>query len=202
MALATQPRILKGEEKLHVAGVPYADADGGATMLDFWKWAFSDVLLDTTRGTFAEFLVARLIGEGGHPRPTTTEYDIQGKDGRRIEVKSTAYRQRWLSATDRNTVPTFSGFRRYRYVDRRPVGTRDYLADIYVLALLAETDQGLVDPTDLAQWEFFVLSKDELQKASGDKGAISLTRVRAAVKSCRAQELASRYRSTILPGRT
>ena len=190
--LPTQLRILTGGEKLHVAGVPYAYADGGATVLDFWKWAFSDVLLDTTRGKFAEFLVAWLIGEGGHPPPTTTEYDVEGKNGMRIEVKSTAYRQSWLSTTDRNTAPTFSGFKRYRYVDRRPVGKRDYLADIYVLTLLAETDQGLVDPTDLAQWEFFVLSKKELRKASGDKGAISLTRVRAAVSSCRAQELASR----------
>lgn len=190
--LGTQPRILTGREKLHVAGVPYADADGGATVLDFWKWAFSDLLLDTTRGKFAEFLVAWLIGEGGHSPPITTEYDVEGKDGLRIEVKSTAYRQRWLSTTDRNTAPAFSGFKRYRYVDRRPVGKRDYLADVYVLALLAETDQGRVDPTNLAQWEFFVLSKEELRKASGDKGALSLTRVRAAVSPCRAQELASR----------
>ena len=27
------------------------------TMLDFWKWAYSDILHNMQRGTFAEFIV-------------------------------------------------------------------------------------------------------------------------------------------------
>jgi hypothetical protein len=34
-----------------------------ATVADFWRWAFSDLRDNTTRGILAEFLVARAVGD-------------------------------------------------------------------------------------------------------------------------------------------
>ena len=35
---------------------------GGSTVGDFWAWAYSDVLENTARGIFAEFLVGSALG--------------------------------------------------------------------------------------------------------------------------------------------
>lgn len=40
------------------------------TLLDFWRWGFSDVLNNTTRGIFAEYLVATALGIEAQPRIT------------------------------------------------------------------------------------------------------------------------------------
>ena len=44
-------------------------------ILDFWSWAYSDILSNRNRAIFAEFLVATALGEidkprigGSHPR--------------------------------------------------------------------------------------------------------------------------------------
>ena len=34
-----------------------------ATVADFWRWAFSDLRDNTTRGILAEFLVAKAVGD-------------------------------------------------------------------------------------------------------------------------------------------
>jgi hypothetical protein len=34
-----------------------------ATVAEFWRWAFSDLRDNTTRGIFAEFLVAKAVGD-------------------------------------------------------------------------------------------------------------------------------------------
>ena len=41
-----------GKEKLI-----FEDKDLGKTMLDFWSWAYSDLIRNLNRGAFAEFIV-------------------------------------------------------------------------------------------------------------------------------------------------
>ena len=43
---------------------------GGATVGDFWAWAYSDILTNTSRGIFAEFLVGKALGVVEGARPT------------------------------------------------------------------------------------------------------------------------------------
>ena len=43
---------------------------GGATVGDFWAWAYSDILTNTSRGIFAEFLVGKALGVVEGVRPT------------------------------------------------------------------------------------------------------------------------------------
>ena len=88
----------EGTERLILGGqeLPY-------TILDFWRLNLSQILLNMTRGAFAEFVVQAAMTEGGfdamHQLKNGVEpWDIDGpeiftKDGirsSRIEVKSTA----------------------------------------------------------------------------------------------------------------
>lgn len=65
-----------------------------ASVLDFWRFAMSDLRMNNVRGYLAEFLVAQAVGAVG-PRMEWDAYDVLAPDGTRIEVKSSAYLQVW-----------------------------------------------------------------------------------------------------------
>lgn len=64
------------------------------TILDFWKWGYSNLLPNITRGVFAEYLVAVALGKAERPRKPWAGTDIEYQ-GKRIEVKSTSFVQAW-----------------------------------------------------------------------------------------------------------
>ena len=68
---------------------------GGKTILDYWKWAFSDLVSNTERGVLAEYMVAMAVGSERPVRGSWEPYDIEAPDGTKIEVKSASYVQSW-----------------------------------------------------------------------------------------------------------
>lgn len=66
-----------------------------ASLLHFWKWAFSDLCDDDIKGIFAEWLVLKLLGIPSVRRVSWANSDIITPDGVRIEIKSTSYWQSW-----------------------------------------------------------------------------------------------------------
>ena len=79
-------------------------------LTDFWSWSQSDLLNNTLRGILAEYIVRQDLGI---EKPTRTEwdtYDLETKDGIKIEIKSAAYLQSWkqtnLSKISFNIAPT------------------------------------------------------------------------------------------------
>ncbi|MFZ0368828.1 MAG: hypothetical protein WAM07_04400 [Halobacillus sp.] len=64
------------------------------TVVEFWRWVYSDLLSNTTRGILAEFLVGYALGLTHEPRVEWDKADFVYK-GRLIEVKSSAYIQAW-----------------------------------------------------------------------------------------------------------
>ncbi|QHC65725.1 hypothetical protein GSU68_03410 [Rathayibacter sp. VKM Ac-2759] len=68
-----------------------------ARVLDFWRFAMSDLTMNNTRGYLAEFLVARALGLNDVRRIEWEAYDLEF-DGITIEVKSTAPLQAWPQA--------------------------------------------------------------------------------------------------------
>ena len=67
----------------------------GATVGDFWAWAYSDILINMRRGIFAEFLVGSALGVTDSAPPAGWgDFDLL-YDHKKIEVKSSAYIQGW-----------------------------------------------------------------------------------------------------------
>ena len=68
----------------------------GVQLIDFWRWAYSDLLNNVARGVLAEFLVANAL-DITKPKLRTEwdPYDLKSKQGTKIEVKSSAYIQSW-----------------------------------------------------------------------------------------------------------
>ena len=171
-----------------------ADFDSKTGMLDFWKWAFSDLLEDTLKGLYAEWLVGHLLGlpmKRGD-RFHYGNFDLRSSGGLRIEVKSSSYWQSWKlrnpdgsprstdevdswRPTDKKRI-VFGGLRAKDAVDRTNV-TIGYKSDVYVFAFQSETDPLVWDALDLSQWEFYFLSRADLDKV-GVK-SLSLKRLRS-----------------------
>lgn len=75
----------------------YNDQSLNFSLLDFWKWNTSDLLSNTTRGRFAEFIVTTTTNVNIEKiRDEWSAFDMEIPERIKIEVKSTAYIQSWF----------------------------------------------------------------------------------------------------------
>ena len=79
-----------GEDPFHIEGKPLDQ-----NLLSFWQWSGSDLVGNTMRGVLAEYIVSSALGESHGHREEWDAYDIETKEGIKIEVKSAAYIQTW-----------------------------------------------------------------------------------------------------------
>ena len=97
------PRILttqrNGSEPFRLGDVPL-----DRTVAHFWRWAASDLVGNTFRGWLAEYIVAVDLGVDTKPRNDWEAYELTFA-GLKIEVRSSAYIQRWSQV--RLSRPTF-----------------------------------------------------------------------------------------------
>jgi len=147
------------------------------SILDFWQWAGSDLLNNRERGIVAEFLVARALGVDDKLRVEWDAKDLVTKSGVPVEVKSAAYVQSW--AHDELSYISFDIAPRKGWdADSNSYATRiGRAADVYVFCLLAEQDQTRVDPLDVAQWKFWVVSSQRLTEQLGDQESAALSTI-------------------------
>ena len=164
------PTIKSGEESLsfNQRELPYK-------LLDFWKWNVSDILSNATRGRFAEFIVATATNiDLSIPREEWSAYDLITPDNIKIEVKSSAYIQSWhqekLSKISFSIKPAYS----WEYETNKFSETKNRYADVYVMCLLSTTNQELINPLDLTQWLFYVLSVETINNYQRSQTSITL----------------------------
>jgi hypothetical protein len=132
-----------------------------ATVIDFWRFALSDLRMNNARGYLAEFLVARAVGST-MPRVEWDAYDVLTPDGVKIEVKSAAYLQAWRQK--KVSTIQFTGLASRTWAPETGyTGTPSYNADVYVFALLTGTTHGEYAPLDVRMWEFYVLPRRVLE---------------------------------------
>lgn len=134
----------------------------GGTVLDFWRWAFSDLRVNVARGVFAEWLVGRALGCVEVVRREWDEFDLVTPDGIRVEVKSAAYLQAWEQSA--HSTIRFSRLSGQPNDDDQGTSraVRQYRADVFVFAVLVTRDHSLLDPLDLSQWRFWVASRNAI----------------------------------------
>ena len=183
----------------------------GATILDFWRWIGSDLVGNTTRGLFAEYLVGLAVGavtgeEADGVRDEWAAHDLVIPGGITIEVKSSAYLQSWWQ--EKETTPRF-GIAPTQGWDS---ATGSYSkgkarhSHVYVFCLLGHRrEKARLDPLDLSQWSFYVLAAavlDESVKEQKDIGVgplmklgakeVSFDQIAAAVRKAGAPSTRSR----------
>lgn len=139
----------------------------------FWEWAYGDLLSNTIRGVLAEYIVATALGIHDTKRVEWDQYDLKIGDVK-VEVKSAAYVQTW-EQTRLSTIKF--GIRPTKGWDSRTnisatIAQRS--ADVYVFCLLEGEDRDHINPLDVAQWKFYVLSRHELDRQVPEQKTIGL----------------------------
>ncbi len=159
-----------GSERFHANGqaLPF-------DVLTFWRWSSSDLVNNAMRGVLAEYLVACDLGVTDGTRVEWDAYDVQTKQGIKVEVKSAAYLQSWhqkqLSAISFDIRPTTG----WDANSNTTSAIRKRQADVYVFALLKHQDKATLDPLNVEQWTFYVLPAAVLDLKMPNQKRVSLT---------------------------
>lgn len=170
--------MLTGDEYFSFDGMP-----GKYTLNDFWAWNSSDLLNNTLRGAFAEFLVSAALNlDLTTCRTDWDSFDvlfpsdcgIETEKGRgfRIEVKSSAYLQAWsqprLSRIQFSIRPARSWSSDSGYGDEVIRHS-----DLYVFCLFACKDKESAYPLQLEQWEFYTVPTAVINENLGSQSSLS-----------------------------
>lgn len=147
----------------------------GFTLQDFWGFQFSNIW--DMQDQIAEFIVARALGlTMPYNKNGWTLWDI-AYQGKRVEVKTTAYYHSWRADGDVSKVRSFSIEKAYtRYKDRTSEYKRQN--DIYVFCLNTGTTRESSNPMRLENWRFFVIPTATIDRLCGNNKHISLGRVK------------------------
>lgn len=129
---------------------------------------------NVTRGRLAEFLVSRALGLTDSVKDAWGPWDLRTPSGLELQVKCCAYLQSWgqrklsdIRFDIRSKLAWDSATNRYGAEVKRH-------AHAYVFCLLHHQDKATVDPLDLAQWTFYVLSTERLNMTCASARSISL----------------------------
>jgi hypothetical protein len=145
------------------------------SLLDFWRWSVSDIVSNATRGRFAEFIVATALEIDLQTiRDEWSAYDLESPEGIKIEVKSASYLQSWFQRDYSKIVFSIKAARHWDSLTNKQGAVALRQADVYVFCLLKHTDKKTLDPMNLNQWEFYVVSTKMLNNYNRSKICITL----------------------------
>ena len=160
--------ILMGNEYL-----VFDDAPINKLLSDFWAWNCSDLLNNTMRGAFAEFIIASALEiDMSSSRIDWDAFDLLWQ-GIRIEVKSSAYLQSWEQRGPSRIV--FS----IREAHELTTGAWDAAtirrhSDVYAFCVFNCLDRAVADPLNLDQWDFYIVPTKTIDSTLGAQKTISL----------------------------
>ena len=141
---------------------------------DFLMWAFADPCNDALKGIFAEWLVVRLLGVTSERRISWANSDIIMPSGHRIEIKSSSYWQDWKLYKEDGSEADFSHYpiqpdSKVRFsgliagdATGDEVREKGYKSSLYVFCFQKEKDPHRWDALDLEQWEFYLMTREQL----------------------------------------
>lgn len=162
---------LTGDERFY-----YGDEPFEMTLLDFWRWHFSDIY--DLQDKIAEYIVAKALGcIGPDNTGSWTLFDISYQ-GKRLEVKETSYFHSWQ--TDEETKSKRRAFGISKAYSTYQDNTSELARqnDIYVFCLNIGETRAASNPLQLENWEFYVIPTSEINEKCADGKTISLSRIR------------------------
>ena len=150
----------------------------GITVLDFWRWAFSDLIDNTQRGVMAEFLVYSSLKPEYPPtqmRENWLPFDVTSPSGRRIEVKSAAYIQAWTPENIFSQIRFDIGKKlAWDNVTTTSATVAKRNCDLYVFCLFTAKTKD-VSILNLDYWDFYVLPTSVLDEKVPNQKGIALS---------------------------
>lgn len=182
---AIEPRRLSGEEPL-----VSPDGEQVGSLIDFWRWAYSDLVGNAERGALAEYIVACALGINHKVRIGWDKYDLLTEEGISVEVKTSGYLQTWEQKELSNIIfgiqPTIGWDSKTNQYDNEPKRQ----ADIYVFCVHKHQEQETIDPLQISQWDFYLMATKVLNEKFGDQKTVSLSAlVKAGAEKCEYGEL-------------
>jgi len=166
---AITPKRLCGDEALVAP-----NGEKVSQLVDFWRWAYSDLIGNAERGALAEYIVACALDVNQSERVSWDKYDLMTADGISVEVKTSGYLQTWeqksLSKLVFGIQPTYGWDSKSNAYDTK----QKRQADIYVFCVHKHTDQATVNPLLISQWEFYLMPTFDLDQHFGSQKTVSL----------------------------
>jgi hypothetical protein len=93
-------------------------------------------------------------------------------------VKSSAYLQSWPQTKLSKIVFDIEPKKGWHAKTNTNAAERKRQAEVFVFCLLAHKDKTTVDPLNLDQWDFYILSTNRLNAAVGEQKSITLESLR------------------------
>jgi hypothetical protein len=147
------------------------------TLLDYWQWAYSDLIGNTERGILAEYIVALACNIEDAVRISWDSFDLLVDNEIKVEVKSSSYLQSWKQKNFSRPVFRIGKTKAWDYVNNIYDNHSKRQADIYVFALLSHRDKKTLNPLDLKQWAFYILDTKTINAKMENKKSISLEKI-------------------------
>lgn len=190
---AITPQRKKGDEHLLAP-----DGKTVAQLMDFWQWAYSDLVGNAERGALAEYIVACALGISSAERVSWDKFDLITEDGIAIEVKTSGYIQTWeqkqLSKPIFGIPPTYG----WNSITNEYDTEQKRQSDIYVFCLHKHEDQATVNPLLIEQWDFYLMPTAKLnERFKSQKTATLSALVKAGAEPCSYEKLAERIHALV-----
>jgi hypothetical protein len=146
-----------------------------ASVADFWRWGFSDLRDNTTRGVLAEFIVARAVGDDRPRRIGWDNFDVlmPGAPPVRIEVKSSAFLQSWSQKQHSELVFGRLFGRAFDADTNEYSAEPEVRADVFVFAVQTQKEPSSYAPLDLSRWSFYVVSAADVRDHGAKTASIT-----------------------------
>lgn len=168
-------KAIKATPKSGTEHLTFNEIEIGYSLLEFWQWSVSDILSNSTRGRFAEFIVGSAVNM--NPKQLRDEwdaFDIETDKGIKIEVKSAGYIQSWNQKAFSNISFSIKKAKHWDANTGMSRGEAKRHADLYVFCLLKTKEQAIIDPLKLEQWEFYVLPTYKLDNYERSQSSITI----------------------------
>jgi hypothetical protein len=110
-------------------------------------------------------------------------FDLETPAGIKLEIKTSAYLQSWFQNSLSKVSFSIRPAKHWDSSTNKLTGEPGRHADVYVFCLLHHVHKQTVDPLNLDQWEFYVVSTKELNSYTRSKNTISLKSLKKLVNS-------------------
>ena len=170
----------------------------GSTVGDFWEWAFGDLVTNTVRSIFAEYLVALALGVIKRPRVEWDQYDLFYR-GVGIEVKAVGRVQAWTAPARGWGIPRFDIAAKRAWDaatnTTSPTAGRSAAAWVFGECTPTVASSNLAASPD--NWRFYVASTRWLDEHRPTQRSISISQLARLIPAVSFSELRAAVDDTI-----